>query len=412
MIKAIFTFCVLLFYFTLSAFAQEAYVISGVVKDNKEVLPGAAVYVSGYKIATVTNGDGKFTLPKLAPGNYDLLVQMIGYVPLKKNVAIIDKSVVVELKLTESTTILNEVVIKPDPDRAYYLMLFKDFFIGKTPNAAQCKILNSQVIEFDYDKRERILTAKASDFLVIENKVLGYRIKYLLEQFDYNFTERMLFYAGYPTFEEMKGGNAKQKRWSRNREIAYKGSSQHFFNSLYHHKISEEGFVMYKRYEIPNGDRLPDSLIETNIKQLMNNKGATLTINNQGGTGLNYWLKERRKPKTLFAIDRSGISVDTLVKTFNPNIKSINYKDDLFIIYKNEKESLAYENTPFYLNRPLDLKGFQVSIIKMLSAPIYFYANGLVYNPRSTLYSGFWSYEKMADTVPMDYVLPDKTKKN
>ncbi len=93
MIKSVFSVLLLLFCFNLTPFAQEAYVISGVVKDNKEVLPGAAVYVSGYKMAAVTNGDGKFTLPKLAPGNYDILVQMIGYVPLKKNVAITDKPV-------------------------------------------------------------------------------------------------------------------------------------------------------------------------------------------------------------------------------------------------------------------------------------------------------------------------------
>ncbi|RYG21233.1 MAG: carboxypeptidase-like regulatory domain-containing protein, partial [Chitinophagaceae bacterium] len=335
MIKNLLLFFLLLASCNFTSVAQETYVISGTVRDSKEVLPGAAIYVSGYKIATVTNGDGKFTLPKLAPGNYDILVQMIGYVPLKKSVAITDKSVIVELKLIESTTKLNEVVIKPDPDRAYYLMLFKDFFIGKTPNATQCKILNSYVLEFDYDKRERLLTAKASDFLVIENQVLGYRIKYLLEQFNYNFNERILFYAGYPTFEEMKGGNAKQKRWAKNREIAYNGSSQHFFNSLYENKVDEEGFIIYKRYEIPNTDRQPDSLIDANIKQAMTGTGASLVINNS----VNYWLKERRKPKTLFSIDRSKVLLDTLVKTFNPNFKTINYKDDLFIIYKNEKES-------------------------------------------------------------------------
>ncbi len=410
--KKTFSFFFILFCLNINLSAQEGYVISGVVKDHKEVLPGAAVYVSGYKIAAVTNGDGKFTLPKLAPGNYDILVQMIGYVPFSKNIAIVDKSITVELKLTESTTKLNEVVIKPDPDRAYYLNMFKDFFIGKTPNSEQCKIVNPNTLDFTYDKKQRILTARANDFLLVENQALGYRFKYLLEQFDYSFNDRILFYAGYPTFEEMKGSNAKQRKWTKNREIAYRGSSQHFFTSLFQNKINENGFVIYKRYEKPNTERLPDSLIETNLKQLMMGGGvATLSINNKNGNSMNYWLTEKRKPKSLFHIDTIKVSTDTLVKTFSSTFKMINYKDDLFVVYKNEKETAAFENTSFYLNRPKALAGYQISIVKMLRAPIYFYGNGVVYNPRSTLFSGFWSYEKMADTVPMDYV-PLKLEKN
>ncbi|RZK60594.1 MAG: carboxypeptidase-like regulatory domain-containing protein [Pedobacter sp.] len=66
-----------------STFAQT-FLITGTVKDNVGALPGAAVYLSGYKIATVTDNEGRFTLGKLAPGNYDILVQMIGFLPFTK----------------------------------------------------------------------------------------------------------------------------------------------------------------------------------------------------------------------------------------------------------------------------------------------------------------------------------------
>src|SRR3954471_5540756 len=106
--------------FGFSALAQNTYTISGTVKDKKETLPGAAIYVSGYKIATVTNNEGKFMLPKLPAGNYDILVQMIGYLPYSKNIVVSDKSVYMEVLLKENTTMLNEVVIKVDPNRDYY----------------------------------------------------------------------------------------------------------------------------------------------------------------------------------------------------------------------------------------------------------------------------------------------------
>ena len=76
--------------FAFGANAQNTFNISGVVRDQKETLPGASIYVSGYKIATLTDADGKFTLPNLKPGNYDILVQMIGYLPFSKNEICID----------------------------------------------------------------------------------------------------------------------------------------------------------------------------------------------------------------------------------------------------------------------------------------------------------------------------------
>ena len=104
----------LLFIFLLligHAFAQNTFSISGIVRDKTETLPGAGVYVSGYKIATATNNDGKFVIPNLKPGSYDILVQMIGYLPFSKNIIISDKSVTVDFTIKENTVLLNEVVI-------------------------------------------------------------------------------------------------------------------------------------------------------------------------------------------------------------------------------------------------------------------------------------------------------------
>lgn len=401
----------LLLLFSNASFGQALFSISGTVKDKTEVLAGASIYLSGYKITTITNGNGKFTLADLKPGNYDILVQMIGYQPYSKNILITDKSVVVELKLTESTTQLNEVVIKPNPNYARYISLFKEFFIGKTVNASQTQILNTQVLSVDEDIENYSVTIKASDFLLIENQALGYRIKYLLEQFEYNFGTKVLYYAGYSTFEEMKGSNSEQKKWIKNREIAYKGSAQHFFASLFQNKIDEEGFIIYKRYEFPNPKRLPDSVLKANYRKLLvpdkQKKGYRLDTKSYAYT---EWQKQNNEPRNTIAIDRSKIYTDTLVNKFNENLKMINFKDDLFVLYKNEKELPDYENSTYYQSRPKDLIG-QVSVIKMLRAPIYFYANGVVYNPRSTLYSGYWSYEKMADSVPMDFVISSRPPK-
>lgn len=387
------------------AFAQNTYTISGTVKDAKETLPGAAVYLGGYKISTVTDNNGKFILPKLAPGIYEVLVQMIGYVPYSKSIEISDKSVNIEVLLKENTTMLKEVVIKPDPNRAYHLALFRDFFIGKTPSAAQCKILNTQVLTFNDDKQAQMLTTNASDFLIIENKALGYNIKYLLSFFEYDYKTKIFYYGGHPHFEEMKGSKAKQKQWQKNREVAYNGSMQHFYKSLYANKIDEEGFVINKLSKIPNKDRAPDSVINANVKRLTTGQaGLNNVITFNGNDSLSHWLKERKKHKEIAVLNRQNVLIDTLVKPFNSDLKMMNYKDELYVIYKNEQESEAYDRSGLKQNRPMELASFQISVIQMMEPPVRFYENGGVFDPRSVLYKGFWAYEKVADMVPMDYI--------
>jgi hypothetical protein len=385
--------------------AQETYSISGIVKDKKETLPGAAIYISGYKISTITNNEGKFSLPKLAPGNYDILVQMIGYTPFSKNIILTDQSVNISITLTENTTLLKEVVIKPDPNRAYYMALFKDFFIGKSPNSTQCKILNTQVLSVDDDKQNGVLNMSASDFLIIENQALGYRIKYLLENFEYNYKTKIIYYAGHPYFEELNGSKSKKRRLLKNRAIAYNGSVQHFFKSLYQNKIAEEGFTINKFGTINNPNRKPDSLINANIRRLTaGQQGLKNILTFTGGDSLSYWLKQRAEPKILNTISRKDVLIDTLVKTFNINQKMMNYSDALYVIYKNEIESPEYFFSGHRQNRTPDLGKFQISIVNLLEPPIRFYSNGGIFNPRSALYSGYWAYEKIADLVPMDYI--------
>ena len=178
-----------------NAIAQNTFSISGLVRDQKDGLPGASIYLSGYKIATVADNDGRFKLSNLKPGSYDLLVQLVGYLPYSKSVIISDKSVQVELVLKENVAQLDEVVIRADPNRQKYINQFKEFFIGKTPNATQCKILNPQVLNVDYDVTKSTLTVSTTEFLVVENKALGYRLKYMLDHFEYNSRTHIIYYS-------------------------------------------------------------------------------------------------------------------------------------------------------------------------------------------------------------------------
>jgi len=403
MIHKLFLFC-LLIGFAVQTDAQT-FSISGTVKDKQGVLPGASIYLSNYKNATSTNSDGKFVLNNLKAGNYDVLVQMMGYLPFTRNVIISDKSVNIDIILKDNTILLNEVVIRTDPNRERYLNMFKEFFIGKTPNAEKCKILNPAVLNIDYDNEARTLTVKSNDFLVIENKALGYKLRYMLQFFEYNYKTRIVYYAGLPTFEDLKGSKSKMRGWVKNREAAYYGSSQQFFKSLYAGTTKEDGFIINKMIKIPNEQRPADSIINKNMKRLTKSVKNVIRIGSAENDSLTYWSKVRDMPKNISILNRADVLTDTLVRQEYKNLKTMNFKDQLYVIYTKERESVEYTNMSGHsVSRPLDVPNYEISIINMLEGPLHFYENGGIYEPRSILYEGYWAYEKIADMVPMDYI--------
>lgn len=276
------------------AFAQTLS-ISGTVSDDKETIPGAAIYISGTKIVAVSNNQGQFTLGNLPAGNYEILVQVVGFLPYNTNVLLTDRSVKLNIVLKAKPFTLNEVVIKPDPNRINYINLFKEFFIGTTPNAANCKIVNPEVLRVAYDKTDKLLTVSSDEFMIIENQALGYRIKYLLKNFEYSFNTHILFFAGYPVFEEMKGSKAKIKRWNNKRNLAYYGSHQHFFKALYAGNIAKEGFKLHKLITIPNTNRLPEEQINAQIKRLTAGSKSINMLTFNSNDSLSYWLKKNVK---------------------------------------------------------------------------------------------------------------------
>lgn len=339
-------------------------------------------------------------------------MQLIGFKAINKNIVIADKSIKADFVLEESITQLAEVTIKPDPDRAHYIEFFKSYFIGTTPNAAHCKILNPQVLRIDYNKEEGTLNVKTDEFLIIENKALGYKIKYLINDFQYDYNAKIVYYEGYPTYEDLEGSNNKKKKWAQKRLEAYNGSAQHFFTSLYNNNSFEEGFVINKLIRKPNSERPSDSLIMANIKRLSKAQislTGTLRINSHEQDSLSYWYGKKNLPKGISILNSTQISPDTLVHQFNKNIKSIDFSDVLYIIYTKEREHETFANRIGQsISRPLDMPNYQVSLINLSIRPVYFYKNGSIYNTRSMLYEGYWAWEKVADSVPMDYLPPTK----
>ena len=234
-------FCLL----QVSARAQQLYDISGTVKNAKgETMQAASVFIAGSEKAVATDGEGHFKFSNLTPGTYQLVVNMLGYAPEKKNVILTDAPQAIDIALNVKQVMLDEVNVGDKSQREKYVKTFTQSFMGESANAKYCRITNPELLEFSTAKG--VLKATTSDFLIIENNALGYRIKYLLKSFSHESARDITAYDGDYSFEQMTGTPEQQQKWNKKRQEAYEGSLMHYLRSLYAGRSREEGFLVYK----------------------------------------------------------------------------------------------------------------------------------------------------------------------
>jgi hypothetical protein len=89
----------LLLLLPLSCFAQLK--IKGKVIDssNGKPIPDASVFLNNATIGTKSNTDGSFTLNGLNPGQYDLIVSVIGYYTHHEAIMVNENMVVPDIKM-------------------------------------------------------------------------------------------------------------------------------------------------------------------------------------------------------------------------------------------------------------------------------------------------------------------------
>ena len=238
--------------------------------------------------------------------------------------------------------------------------MFKEEFLGISVYAQGCKILNPEVLDLQYDKTSRVLTASSQEFLIIENNALGYRIKYLLNDFEKNYNQGSLYYAGSASFEDLQGKRSLMKRWTRNRLNVYKGSSMHFLRSVVADRVTDEGFQVMRLVRKPNpkytgyGDKYID---EVDVHPLSNDAYAKPT-----------------NEKGLFVL------------TFD---------DCLYVKYNGGRHFIDENN----------LNGFGTNATTITFDKHYavFDKNGVFLDPTATSFNGVWGHSRMASLLPVDY---------
>ncbi|MGZ2371400.1 carboxypeptidase-like regulatory domain-containing protein [Ancylomarina sp. YFZ004] len=227
-------------------FLSHSQTIKGVVLDkntNKKVC-FATVYFDNTFVGTTSNNKGQFSLKIPTNSNMPLVVSSVGYYSVSIPKYIRKDSLIIYLSPKEYQ--IQEVSVKEKSlvrKRKAYLRIFKNQFIGDTNNGIGCVITNEKDISFNYNSCSDTLKAFASKPIEIENKILGYKLMYFLDKFEYYRKTRSFFYIGHIVYKEDLAVNGKTKlNYLRERKDTFLGSRMHFFRSLWNNNLTMNGF--------------------------------------------------------------------------------------------------------------------------------------------------------------------------
>jgi hypothetical protein len=389
----VFRLIFLLFLCPFIALAQSD-VITGKVSriDTKAPLGQANVFLSNSTAGTATAEDGSFTLSGLKPGQYTLVVSILGYEDYTQGVLVGKEPIKLNIELAPRVTQLHEVVISTEADwKKNYAQFVKDF-IGTDDNAKYCVVMNPHAVSLIYHRSQQDLEAYTDDFLVVENHALGYRVKFLVKEFNSSKITHIISYEGQRLFQELPGNKKQQEEWKKKRDEAYYGSAMHFYRALYTNKLGEDGFQMYKLTRMLNPNRPREEEILQKIKYFTQ-LGRRDSVN--------YWISLSNLSKYY----REGLSKDTLqnydvlYKTEKQGIFAVNFTGYyLYVVYTKKREETDFKD----VYRSLDMPNYEASVVT-LYRPYLFDTNGVVFGNDAPLYEGTWSKSKLSDLLPVDY---------
>lgn len=338
---------------------SEYGMVEGSIKhaETGEPLRGAHVFLSGTQIGTVTNEGGRFRISRIPPGAHRLIVTSIGFGRLAEEMIIRrDESISFEREMEPVIYEMEALFVGNLDDRwERYLERFYRLFIGQSTLSDSVRIVNPEVLRFESRWWGRF-TAEALAPLVIENRSLGYRVIYHLDEFHHS--GLVTRWDGDPLFEELAPRSDEEaERWETNRRDAFYGSMRHFLISLIQNRLEDEGFEIYRTTR----DQRPG-------------------------------LEPRRLP----------VSPDRILKAHEEDpVWLLNYYGKLRVYYAEAEEDVRY---PEWADRQgHQPASFQTSDVSLNLHPIHVDADGEILETYGATKFGYFSFLRIADKTPREY---------
>ena len=369
---------------TVSLFSQTRIDGRIIDKSTSEPLVGVNVFFSKTTWGATTDDNGFYTLTNIPAGQYELVVSMIGYEVEREQMIIkTDERFTLNFRLQSRAILMSEVNVTAKTDRVWKKNYdrFRRSFLGTSKNGESCLILNEFVLTFD--ENSQYFRAKASQPIRIENPELGYRITYILDDFEIDGTE--VRFAGDHYYESMISKSKRQlKKWEKNRKKAYNGSLRHLLKTLtdrFDLRFTfNEGMIIQNDNWNSIAGRKKDPLVR---------EGFSISMNKKDLFGTSLIIEEEYKP----------LRSDTLVfpgATFEQPLLS--FEGRMMVVYMKESPELAYmmEN-----DSPSSYK--QTSYLLLRADSVNYERDGRYFEPYMIEQQGYSSWERIGDQLPFNY---------
>ncbi len=321
-------------------------------------LPGVSVYFNNTSIGTSSNDKGEFFFRNVDLVNTELIVSSIGFEILVLKISAAQTNGKTFLcQLTPKEEQMKDVLILSDARRKRFLEIFKENFLGQTREADRSSMQNLKSIYFTRGTNATGFNAYSDTPIIITNSQLGYKVSFQLVEFSYDETNGTTYFYGYTRYEEL----GEKQRWIKNRRDAYFGSTLHFFRSLINDKLNEEGYDLYLVKPMAKSEKTPAADIAVTITP------AQVISVSEKDTG---YLK-------------------------------ITVPGKLMVQYRRNPPSKNYLARKVMVMGSMRL-GFR-AYVNLTEAFFFIDRNGIVENPLSVFFGGYWVYERAANLLPFNY---------
>ena len=99
---------------------------------------------------------------------------------------------------------MRDILIVTPSQREKWMTLLKENFLGQTLAADRSKILNEDDIFFEKGQKKNVIKAFSEVPLIIENRELGYRVYFELQEFFFDAEQGRTLFYGFSRYEEMR----------------------------------------------------------------------------------------------------------------------------------------------------------------------------------------------------------------
>lgn len=258
--------------------------------ESHQAIADVFVFLDNSSTGSITDEQGLFSLKIDSDQNIELVFSHLNYellsLSLKNAEALADT-----IFLKASGVLLEEAIVtsKAKPRvRSRWIKRFRNEFLGDDYDKKLIRLINPEVLLFEQNKG--VLKASSKESLIIENKLLGYRIQFFLTDFESYNSEGDLRYHGKVFFEPIKGTKKEMARYKRNRSKIYKQSSRRFFAALGQQNTMdlatyEVGYATFNKsgkivnYEPMSVDVLQVEEVRKDVYEIAINRILTITNN-------------------------------------------------------------------------------------------------------------------------------------